>query len=67
MSFTGLTPDAIASSLERLRRMRHEIVAATPKPDPDGSLVPLLEASARCAAIDTAVRALEAALQERAS
>jgi hypothetical protein len=62
-----LTPDQLSATIDRLRRLRHSRMMSAPKPDPGGSLVPLLEVSAECCALDTAIRLLERELKAVAS
>ena len=64
MSFS---PDQLHVTLERLRKMRHAKVMTAPKPDADGSLLPILNASAEVGALDTCIRLLERELREVAS
>lgn len=65
---TNLTPDAIATTIARLRLMRHRIATTTTKPTEENpSLMPLLSASAECCALDNAIRVLEAELKAVAS
>lgn len=61
------TPDSLAVTLERLRRMRHGLIQTVPPPSPDGSLVPILNRSAEVCAIDVAIRLLERELRAVAS
>lgn len=67
MSPVDLSPEAISASINRLRLLRHRLARSAPKPDADGSLVPILRASAEVCALDNAVRILEAALKASAS
>lgn len=57
-----MTAEQIVLALSRLRLMR-EAITHTPHLSPDGSLVPLLTASAECAALTTAIRVLETQLK----
>ena len=59
--------EQLDTALDRLRRLRHRLVLQAPPPDPDGSLLPILNASAEVCAIDTAIRVLESQLREVAS
>lgn len=62
------TPDSLAATLDRLRRMRHGLIQTVPPPSPDGSsLVPILNRSAEVCAIDVAIRLLERELRAVAS
>jgi hypothetical protein len=58
-----MTAEQLQTSIDRLLIVRHNLVQ-TAKPDDDGNLKPLLEASAACCAIDTAVRVLKERLRE---
>lgn len=62
-----LSPSAIEASLSRLRLLRNRLARSAPKPDPEGSLVPLLTASAEVGAVDVAIRLLEGAMKEAVS
>lgn len=64
----SLSPQQLSTTLERLRRMRHArmLTAIRPKTE-DDSLVPLLDASADCCALDNAIKALEGLLKAAAS
>lgn len=61
-----LSPEQLTTSIARLRRLRHELVQ-TATPAADGSLVPMLNASAACCALDNAIRLLERELRSVAS
>lgn len=61
------TPESIAATIARLKLLRHRLALQAKKPEPDGSLVPLLSASAECCALDVAVRVLETELRRVAS
>jgi hypothetical protein len=61
-----LTPDQLSVTIERLRRMRYAITLRA-TPGDDGSLVPMLTASAEVCALDTAIRLLERELKAVAS
>lgn len=63
MSFT---PEMLTITLDRLRRIRYRIMMQA-SPAPDGSLVPMLNASAECCALDNAIRLLERELKAVAS
>lgn len=62
-----ISPEQLSVTLDRLRRMRHAKMLTAPKPEPGGTLVPLLEVSAEVCALDVAIRGLEELLQERRS
>lgn len=62
------TPESLAATIDRLKRLRHRLATQAKKPEEaGGSLVPLLSASAECCALDIALRVLEARLREVAS
>lgn len=61
---TDPTTEQIVVTLARLRRMRHARAMTAPRPVAGESLVPLLDASAECAALDMAIRVFEGKLRE---
>jgi hypothetical protein len=61
---TDLTTEQIVVTLARLRRMRHARAMTAPRPAAGESLVPLLNASAECTALDVAIRVFESKLRE---
>jgi hypothetical protein len=64
---SAFTPEQLTITLDRLKRIRHRIMLTAEKPEPDASLVPLLNASAECCALDNAIRLLERELKAVAS
>lgn len=60
------TPQQLEVAISRLEVMRHRAVMCSSMPS-DGSLLPLLNASAEVAAIDVALESLREQLREVAS
>lgn len=62
------TAESLSTTIDRLKRMRHATALTARKPPEEGgSLLPLLEASACCCALDNAIRVLEEKLKAAAS